>query len=286
MSIGAPEFQFVAALLLREAAIVLLPGKEYLVEARLSPLVRGEGLTGVSELVRAAQHPDARQQRWAIVEALTTNETSWLRDPGVFAGLRTELLPRLLLERERSSVLRLWSAAASTGQEAYSLAMVLDDMHRSDEMSPQQRFEVLGTDLSHAVLTQARAGRYSQLEMSRGLPPTYRDRYFTQDGPTWQVRDVLRRQVSFRQRNLVDAFTTLPTFDVIFLRNVLIYLDPAHKTSILRRATRVLAPNGWIVLGTAESTRGLTDDLEQERFAGLSAYRSRTSAAVHLTRKG
>ena len=273
-TIGASEFDFVSDLVRREAAIVLERGKEYLVEARLAPLARAAGTGSVTDFVRALRHSGDHRQRWAIVEALTTNETSWFRDPGVFEGLRTELLPRLQSVRSVQHPLRFWSAAASTGQEVYSLAMVL-----ADSLEPGRRHQILATDISNEVLERARTGRYSQLEMNRGLPARHLVRFFERSGTGWNVTAQLRRDITFRALNLAAPFVALPTFDVVFMRNVLIYFDVPTKRSILRRVRQVLAPDGWLVLGTAESTRGIDDEFEAVRFGGLTAYRPATTTS-------
>ena len=268
MSIGSPEFSFVADLVRREAAIVLEAGKEYLVEARLAPLARAAGVPGVNEFVRLVRQGAQPTHRWAIVEALTTNETSWFRDAAVFEGFRGELLPRLLQQRSPAQPLRIWSAAASTGQEAYSLAMML-----TDELPPAWRFEILGTDISKEVLDRARAGQYSQMEMNRGLPARHLVRFFQRHGTGWLVDDRLKSHVQFREINLAGSLIGLPRFDVVFMRNVLIYFDLPTKQSILHRVRRLMAPDGYLILGTAETTRGIDEEFEQNRFGGLSAYR-------------
>jgi chemotaxis protein methyltransferase CheR len=273
-TIGASEFDFVSDLVRREAAIVLERGKEYLVEARLAPLARAAGTGSVTDYVRALRQNGDHRQRWAIVEALTTNETSWFRDPGVFEGLRTELLPRLQSVRSLHHQLRFWSAAASTGQEVYSLAMVL-----ADSLEPGRRHQILATDISNEVLERAKTGRYSQLEMNRGLPARHLVRFFERSGTGWNVSAQLRRDITFRALNLAVPFVALPTFDVVFMRNVLIYFDVPTKRSILHRVRQVLAPDGWLVLGTAESTRGIDDEFEAVRFGGLTAYRPATTTS-------
>jgi chemotaxis protein methyltransferase CheR len=275
MSIGTAEFGFVAELVRREAAIVLEPGKEYLVDARLAPLARQAGVPGVNEFVRLARHAPTREHRWSIVEALTTNETSWFRDPAVFEAFRSQLLPRIVADRSVRHPLRVWSAAASTGQEAYSLAMVL-----ADELPAGWRYEILGTDISSEVIDRARAGVYTQLEMNRGLAAKQLVRYFQRQGTGWRVDDRLREGVQFRPLNLAGPLHGLPRFDVVFMRNVLIYFDATTKRSILKKVRRVLAPGGWLVLGTAETTRGLDDQFEQHRFGALTTYRPAAPGAA------
>ncbi len=279
MPVGSAQFAWVSELVRREAAIVLPPGKEYLVDARLLPLARAAGLPDTDAYVREAQRPASMAQRRAIVEALTTNETSWFRDAAVFESFRKDLLPLLLADRIAHQPLRIWSAAASTGQEAYSLAILL-----TEELGPAGRFEIIGTDIARAVLEQARQGRYTQMEVNRGLPARYMVQYFQRLGTGWQISPELQRNVQFRELNLAAPFPPgLPTFDVVFLRNVLIYFDTSTKQAILRRVRQVMASSGWLVLGTAETTRGIDDGFELVRMGGLSAYQSIESPSLQLS---
>lgn len=279
MAIGPLEFSWVSELVRREAAIVLQPGKEYLVEARLLPLARAAGLASTDDFVRQARQPGSMSDRRAIVEALTTNETSWFRDATVFESFRKELLPRLMAGRGIHQPLRIWSAASSTGQEAYSLAMIL-----TEELGVGRRFEIIGTDIARTVLERARAGRYSQMEVNRGLPARYMVQYFQRVGTGWQISPDLQRVVQFRELNLATSFPPgLPMFDVVFLRNVLIYFDTATKKDILRRVRQVMTPGGWLILGTAETTRGIDDGFELVRLGGLSAYQTSASPSFQLS---
>jgi chemotaxis protein methyltransferase CheR len=282
MAIAAAEFHFVADLVRREAAIVLEPGKEYLVETRLTPLARAAGLRDTGAFVRQVRHGGGPARRREIVEALTTNETSWFRDMAVFDAVRTHVLPKLVDARSAYEPLRIWSAAASTGQEAYSLAMLVDE-----ELGPNRGYQILGTDISRPVIDRAREGRYSQMEMNRGLPARHLVRYFTRTGAGWQIDASLQRNVTFRELNLAVPFVGLPHFDIVFLRNVLIYFDLTTKQTILRRLRQVMAPNGWLVLGTAETTRGIDAGFELSRLGGLSAYQvtgSATNAPTAMSR--
>lgn len=281
MPVGSAQFAWVSELVHREAAIVLPPGKEYLVDARLLPLARAAGLDGANAYVHEAQRPGNLAQRKAIVEALTTNETSWFRDAVVFDAFRKELLPQLLADRMAHQPLRIWSAAASTGQEAYSLAMLL-----TEHLGPARRFEIIGTDIARSVLERARQGRYTQMEVNRGLPARYLVQYFQRVGTGWQISPELQRNVQFRELNLAAPFPPgLPTFDVVFLRNVLIYFDTSTKQVILRRVRQVMEPNGWLVLGTAESTRGIDDGFDLVRMGGLTAYQSVANPSLQLSGK-
>lgn len=279
MAVSSAEFLWVADLVRREAAIVLQPGKEYLVEARLLPLARVAKMATTDEYVRRARQPGSLVERRAIVEALTTNETSWFRDATVFESFRKMLLPKLLEGRGIHQPFRIWSAASSTGQEAYSLAMIL-----TEELGPGRRFEIIGTDIARGVLEQARAGRYTQMEVNRGLPARYMVQYFQRSGTGYQISPELQRNVQFRELNLATPFPPgLPAFDIVFLRNVLIYFDTATKQAILRRVKQVMAPGGWLILGTAETTRGIDDGFELVRLGGLSAYQSVPSPSLQLS---
>lgn len=281
MPIGSGQFAWVSELVHREAAIVLQLGKEYLVEARLLPLARAAGLPDTDAYVREAQRPGNLPQRRAIVEALTTNETSWFRDATVFESFRREILPTLTADRMPHRPIRVWSAAASTGQEAYSLAMLL-----TEELGTAQRFEIIGTDISREVLERARQGRYTQMEVNRGLPARFMVRYFRRSGASWQISPDLQRKVQFRELNLAVPFPPdLPTFDVVFLRNVLIYFDMSTKITVLRRVRQVVVPGGWLILGTAETTRGIDDGFEPVRMGGLSAYRSVANLSLQLSER-
>lgn len=265
MSIAASEFDWVADLVRRETAIVLGAGKEYLVETRLTPLAYDAGETRVEDWVRRVRFGGTPTQHRAIVEALTTNETSWFRDAPVFDVLRGTVLPAVCAAR-RPGPARVWSAAASTGQEAYSIAMLCH------ELGPSHRAEILGTDVASAVVAQAAAGCYDRLGVARGLTPQQRAAYFRETPRGWQIQPELQRQVSFRTLNLARPFGELPRMDLVLLRNVLIYFDAATRSEVLRRVREVMAPDGWLVLGTAESA-AVSDGFRAERVGGVTVYR-------------
>ena len=273
MTLTASEFAYISGLVRRDAAIVLEPGKEYLVEARLMPLARQTGAATVSEFVlRAQQRPEPDVHR-RIVDALTTNETSFFRDGEPFTAVTGMVLPQLLATRATSRHLRVWSAACSSGQETYTLAM---QMH--DNLPNGWSYEILGTDISTEVLSRAEAGRYSQLEVNRGLPAAALVRHFERVGSHWQVSPNLRKNVSFRRLNLAAALPALGHFDVIFLRNVLIYFDVATKRAVLERVGSLLKPDGWLFLGSAETTIGIDDRFDRVVTGRTSAYRLRPAA--------
>ncbi|MGE0709867.1 MAG: protein-glutamate O-methyltransferase CheR [Planctomycetota bacterium] len=237
------------ALLAREAGIALDPDKAYLVEARLAPLLARAGLAPEQLAARLAVDPALRR---AALEALLNHETSFFRDWHPWDALRGGVLAELAARRRERRELTMWSAACATGQEPYSLAMLLA------EACPELagwRVRLLATDLSEAALEQARRGRYSTLQVNRGLPSRELLAHFERVGPdAWELREALRRRVEFRQLNLVGEWGALPPMDLVLLRNVLIYLDVPERVRLLERVRQLLRPDGWLVLGAAETT--------------------------------
>lgn len=269
MTLATTNFDWVADLVRRESAIVLAPGKEYLVEARLLPVARRMGLADVGTLVEAVRsRPDADSKR-RIVEALTTNETSWFRDGDPFTALASTVLPQLLAARGAAERLQIWSAASSSGQEPYTIAMLLEDALPG----AASRVSITATDLSREMVERTRAGRFSQLEVNRGLPAPMLVRHFTRVGNEWEVAPALRRMVTARECNLAVPLPRMGPFDVVYLRNVLIYFDLQTKQSILRRVRELMRPDGWLFLGAAETTLGVDDSWERVVLGRSSAYR-------------
>ncbi|MFA5950117.1 MAG: protein-glutamate O-methyltransferase CheR [Hyphomicrobium sp.] len=252
------SFDALCEFLRRSSGLVMEQSKRYLVESRVMPIVRRERLSGLDELVSRLQKGQSPKLAKDVIEAMTINETYFFRDKTPFDQFRTVMLPKLLTARQSEKRLRIWSAAASTGQEAYSLAMILD------EFAPKLsgwKIEILGTDLSDGVLEKARKGVYSQFEVQRGLPTPMLLRHFNQIGDSWQISEAMRSKVTFRQLNLLSDFNSLGKFDVIYCRNVLIYFDPMRKQDILTRMSRLLSPEGFLLLGASESLIGLKTDL-------------------------
>ncbi len=250
--------------------------KQYLVESRVMPIVRRERLSGLDELVLLLQKGQSPKIAKDVIEAMTINETYFFRDKAPFDQFRSVMLPALLASRQAEKRLRIWSAAASTGQEAYSLAMILDE-HAAK--MPGWKIEILGTDLAESVLEKARKGIYTQFEVQRGLPTPMLLRHFNQSGESWQISDNMRGKVTFRQMNLLQDFTALGRFDIIFCRNVLIYFDAARKTDILGRMSRILAPDGFLTLGASESLIGLRTDLVPHAERGIFTRAGASGAA-------
>ncbi len=249
------DYDYLRKLLKERSGLMLSADKQYLVESRLSPLARKAGIPSLGELVQKLKAGNERLTV-EVVEAMTTNESFFFRDKIPFDHFRDAIMPGLLAARAKERRLRIWSAAASTGQEPYSLAMMLKEM--KDKLSGW-RIDILATDLSTEVLEKARAGIYSQFEVQRGLPITMLVKYFTQTGDTWQIAPEIRAMVQYRPLNLLPDFSSLGSFDLVFCRNVLIYFDQDTKISVLNRIARVVASDGYLVLGAAETVVGLTD---------------------------
>jgi chemotaxis protein methyltransferase CheR len=271
VTLSAQAFAYVSDLVRREAAIVLGPGKEYLVEARLLPLSRAAGAPDVSAYVTGLQSRGNDTQRMAVVEALTTNETSWFRDGAPFEVLRSTVLPELVASS--NGRINVWSAACSSGQEAYTIAMVMAEHARGCKV------DILASDLSSEMLDRTKAGRYSQLEIGRGLPAPLMVRHFQRAGTQWQVSDQLRAMVRTQRINLAAPLPPLPVFDVVFLRNVLIYFDAPTKKAILQRVRQVLSPRGYLFLGGAETTLGIDDTWARTTVGRFTLYRPQAGAA-------
>ncbi|MCV2490022.1 protein-glutamate O-methyltransferase CheR [Geodermatophilus sp. YIM 151500] len=269
MTITATSFDWVRELVHRESAIVLQPGKEYLVEARLLPIARQMGMADVGKLVDTVrQRPDPDSTR-RIVEALTTNETSWFRDGDPFTTLTSTVLPALQASRGPHERLQIWSAACSSGQEPYTIAMLLEDALPG----AAARVSITATDISREMVQRTKAGRFSQLEVNRGLPAPMLVRHFTRAGSEWEVSPALRRMVTASTCNLAAPLPRMGPFDVVYLRNVLIYFDLPTKQSILRRVRELMRPDGWLFLGAAETTLGVDDSWERVVLGRSSAYR-------------
>jgi chemotaxis protein methyltransferase CheR len=252
------EFDHLRDFLKARSGLALGPEKRYLVESRLAPVCQRHGLQGLAELVSCLRRAGDPALESAVIEAMTTNETFFFRDRAPFELFRDVLLPRCLARRDGSRRIRIWCAAASTGQEPYSLAMLL---HEAGPLLSGWSVEILATDISAEVVERARSGLYTQFEVQRGLPVRLLLKYFTQVGKNWQLSPAIRSAVKFRPLNLLRNFAELGAFDVIFCRNVLIYFDTPTKTEVLRRLARSLNPGGAVLLGAAETVIGLSDAL-------------------------
>ena len=249
------DYEFLRKLLKERSGLDLSTDKQYLVESRLIPLARKAGLPGLPELVQKLKG-SAEALTAEVVEAMTTNETFFFRDKVPFDHLKATILPELLQARAARRSLRIWCAASSTGQEPYSIAMCLKELGAA---LTGWRVEIIATDLSQGVLEKSRAGLFSQFEVQRGLPIQLLVKHFAQIGELWQLNADIRAMVQFRQLNLLQDFSHLGVFDIIFCRNVLIYFDQDTKTKVFSRLARLIEPDGFLMLGAAETVVGLTD---------------------------
>jgi chemotaxis protein methyltransferase CheR len=266
------DFDYLRHLVHKRSAIVLEAEKLYLAETRLQLLARREGCASVCELIaRLRVHPFSGLHQ-KVVEAMTTNETSFFRDIQPFEALRQLVIPQLLQRRMNERRLTIWCAASSTGQEAYSVAMLV--CHHFPSLKGWD-VRILASDFSSEVLERAQQGRYSQVEVNRGLPAEMLVRYFQRQGMDWQIQDEIRALVEFRQLNLSEPWPPLPLMDIVFLRNVLIYFDIPTKKDILGKVRRLLYPDGYLFLGGAETTLNLDDAYQRVDFERSGCYRLR-----------
>lgn len=252
MRISKEHFEYVCNLARDNAAIVLESGKEYLVESRLGPLARREGFDSLASLIDHMQSSRLKGEiHTKAVEALTTNETLFFRDFHPFEALESKIVPEILIRRASERKITIWSGACSTGQEPYSLAMLLRS--KFPNLS-NWKIEIIATDLSTQVLEKANAGVYSQFEVNRGLPLPMLAKYFTKNGNDWQLKPEIREMIDFRPLNLIQNWPALPKFDIVLMRNVMIYFDVPTKKRILDKIKTTLHPGGALFLGASETT--------------------------------
>ncbi len=277
---GAPElerqdFEYLRTFLLERSAMVLGEDKRYLVASRLGPVARRYGMDSIAEMVHLIRQAPDSDVATSVMEALTINETLWFRDLKPFSALREDLIPEVIRRNQAKRRLSVWSAAASTGQEIYSVAMLLrQDFPELDDWN----CSLVGTDLSATVLEKARSGRFSTLEINRGLPVQMLTRFFTRDGAHYVIDESIRRMVSFSQLNLAGQWPVLlPKFDIIFLRNVLIYFDNNTKERIIALISKQLAPHGYLILGTAETVFSMSTGLTTHAVAGTKVWQKGAS---------
>ncbi len=248
-------FRFFADLVTKNSGIEIKPEKTYLLESRLKELARARGLRDVEDLYQEASRKLTPQLRDEIIDAMTTNETYFFRDQHPFEALRKVVIPELKKLRQKEKTLKIWSAASSTGQEAYSIAMLI---HEYFPELLSWRISILGTDISQEALKKAQQGAYSQIEVNRGLPVTFLVKYFKQNGARWVVNEKVRRLVTFRKMNLLDPFPPgFGPFDLVLCRYVLIYFSSDVKKKVLEKIAKVMKPKGYLFLGATENPLGL-----------------------------
>lgn len=267
------EYKLFRDFLEQQCGIVLGDNKQYLVKSRLAPLMQRFGIATLSALLTKTMNPFERQLRAAVVDAMTTNETLWFRDTYPYELLKNQLLPEL--EKSCRSV-KIWSAASSSGQEPYSISMTLLEYQQSRFMSFPGGVSILGTDISNTMLEHCQRGEYDGLALARGLSPERHARFFEECGKgMMRVKDNVRKNVSFRHLNLLDSYTLLGKFDIIFCRNVLIYFSPEVKAKIIRQFAQSLNSRGYLILGASESLSSLNDDFEMLRCNPGIIYRKK-----------
>jgi chemotaxis protein methyltransferase CheR len=277
MELSAEDFRYLASQVRQVSGLVLEPEQCSLVETRLEPLLRAEGLASPVQLLsRLRTRPPGSPLHRRLAEALANHETTFFRDPPFFEDLRTTVLPGLMARRAASRELRFWCAACAYGQEPYSLAMLLAE---AGLWITGWSLRILATDFSSAALERAREGRYGPTEVARGLSPALCGRYFHAEPGGWVLHTYLRERVEFRQLNLLEDFS-LPPMDVIFLRNVMIYWDVPTRQAVLARIRRVLRADGYLVLGAAETTYHLDESFERVNLGHSSWFRLRPQAQL------
>jgi chemotaxis protein methyltransferase CheR len=281
--VTAGEFNYIRDLVREHSALLLEPGKEYLVESRLEPVARQEGFPsfqGLVENLRAVPFCDLHRR---VAEAMTNNETTFFRDVRMFAMLRQTMVPELVARRGAQRSLNIWSAACSSGQEIYSVAMVLRDRLPTLD---GWNLKLTASDISREMIARARGGSYSQLEVNRGLPANLLVKYFQQNRAAWEIDSQIRRMVDFREINLIQPWPALPRMDLVLMRNVLIYLDAETKKTILSKVARLLAPDGYLILGGAETTTNLSELYDSVVLGGPMCFRLKEGAAARLQPTG
>lgn len=276
MSANSDTLSYLRDLVYKRSAIVIEPSKDYLFEARLGGIARDEGLTSLDGLVMRLREKVDSPTHTRVVEAMTTNETSFFRDIHPFETLKSTVIPAMIRARATSRALNIWCGAASTGQEPYTIAMVLRE---SFPELASWSVQITATDLNETVLARAREGVYKQLEVNRGLPAPMLVKYFERAGADWRIKSDLRKLVEYRQLNLLGNWPLRTRPDIVFLRNVLIYFDVETKRTILRRVREQLRPDGALFLGGAETTVNIDDAFEPVRAGSSVYYRPVTKTA-------
>lgn len=270
MSVTERDFNYIRELVLERSAIVLKNGKEYLVESRIGQVAKTEGFKTIGRLVEALRKNSHNDLQSKVIEALTTNETSFFRDVHPFETLKDAILPELLKKRASTKKLNIWCAASSSGQEPYSIAMLIKENFPS---LIDWKVDFIASDISEKMLARCRSGNFSQLEMNRGLPASFLVKYFEKSGLTWFIKEQFREMIDFQQINLSRELPRLPKMDIIFMRNVLIYFDIEMKKKIFKQLRSILQPDGFLFLGAAESTINLDDSFERTAHKHSGCYR-------------
>ncbi|HYX14462.1 MAG TPA: protein-glutamate O-methyltransferase CheR [Nostoc sp.] len=279
MGVSSTDFEYLRELVHHHSAVVLFGDKTYLAELHLQPIVELAGFASIADLVTYLRTEPFNSLHAQTIEALVTNETSFFRDSHPFEALKKYILPELIKQRESERSLNIWCAACSNGQEPYSIAILI---HEHFPTLLNWPVKLIATDFSTKVLARAREGHYNQLEMNRGLPKNIRDHYFQKLETHWQIKEQIRQIVDFRELNLLQSWSSLPQFDVIFLRNVLIYFDVVTKKALLKKIKQQLRPDGYLFLGSGETTISLDESFKRVLFDKAICYRLH-SRGVNIT---
>jgi len=272
MAIAAESFDYISKMVYENSAIVLNKGKEYLVESRLGPLATQNDFPSIDDYVEKLKSTPFSAAHREVIEAMTTNETSFFRDMHPFEAIKNNVLPEFIKSRLSVRRLNIWSAACSSGQEPYSLAIMIREYFPMLSVWP---VKIIASDLSENALNIARQGCYRSLDINRGMPAALMVKYFEKQGIDWKVKQEVRDMVDFRQMNLVGDWPVLPKMDIVLLRNVLIYFDNETKQSILSQVRQLLMPDGYLFLGSAETTLNIDDSYERIMLGRAVAYRLR-----------
>ena len=277
MALSSFDLDLIRKLVRERSGIVLGVDKNYLIESRLQPVAKLNGLDSLDMLCLRLRSGNANLVQRQVVEAMTTNETLFFRDTHPFEALTKIVLPDIMARRQAQKRLVIWCAAASTGQEPYSVAIAIRDQLPS---LLQWQLRIVATDIATDVLAKAKAGIYSQLEVSRGMPPAFQNRFLTKVGSEWQLKDEIRKMIEFRELNLLESYGVVGTADVVLMRNVLIYFDIETKRQILAKVRRIMAPDGYFFLGGAETTLNLDDNFERLPGDRGGCYRLRAAQSL------
>ena len=271
MAISAQDFKYISDLVYKNAGIVLGSGKEYLVDLRLKHVVQKNSFEDIGSMVKKIRFQSFLNDiHQAIIDALTTNETSFFRDLHPFQTLQKSILPEIIKNNQNTRKLSIWCAACSSGQEPYTIAMILRDHFPS--VVQNWDVKILATDLSDDVLSRARNGVYNKLEVNRGLPAVMLVKYFSKDCTSWTVKDDIKRLINFKKLNLIPPFAAMPQMDVIFMRNVLIYFDLKTKEQILSKVKRLMMPSSYFFLGSTESMLNVNNSFRRVEIDKTSCY--------------
>nr|CRH07452.1 Chemotaxis protein methyltransferase 1 [Candidatus Magnetococcus massalia] len=287
MAITPEEFKSLCQFIHEHSGILIGAGKEYLVENRLTVLMVQNGCESFTQLHEKLVK-DTGPLRSKVIDAMTTNETLWFRDTSFFTALSDFIVPELIKKAKTAPKVRIWSAAASTGQEAYSVAMLLDQglQKAGAGAPPLDKFSIMATDISPSSLFIAKAGRYSQLAISRGMKQNFLERYFEKKGMAYEVAPQIKNLVEFKQFNLKDPFTGMGPFDFVLCRNVLIYFSDELKRDIYAKIHSSMAPTGFLAIGASESPRGYTNNFEQVMMGGAAMFKPTRGGGAAPTRGG